>query len=435
MPLGAQTIAQEFSAQVPVRQRVQAISPLATHAHPGKIMARGPEDDQRGGGAPGNDLCSSETPGALAVDASLTFTGTTVGATEEGDFVPGSELEGAGPTVWHAFTTTECANVTISYCGTDPVFGTVWIFLSTECPAGTYTLASDYAFDCADGNVILTYDNLPAGTYYLPVQFDEVDANGPYTIEVSAAACVPPQPYCTDQFGISQNMEPICSVVFAGIDNPSCATVNCGDILEDFTALPPAEVVAGNTYSLSVTGMTDGNYNNYVTAFFDWDQDSIFEASYQVGVITNSACETTVSGDIAVPANALEGLSRMRIIKDYAGSAVYPADPCGSYDYGQAEDYLVNVQIPTGLNAVAAADWSIYPNPGNGDIIISSGAVQGKVHVAVLDMTGRTVHTGTLNMVANGQTALRLAGQLAAGTYMLRLTGDAGRSEQRFMVR
>ncbi|MBP9080456.1 MAG: T9SS type A sorting domain-containing protein, partial [Flavobacteriales bacterium] len=382
-----------------------------------------------------NDLCSGVPPEALAVGASLTFTGTTVGATEAGDFVPGSELEGAGPTVWHAFTTTECANVTISYCGTDPVFGSVWIFLSTECPAGTYTLATSYAFDCADGNVILNYDNLPAGTYYLPVQLEPESANGPYTIDVSAAACTPPEPYCTDLFSISQNMEPICSVLFAGIDNPSCATVNCGDILEDFTALPPAEVVAGNTYSLSVTGMSDGNFNNYVTAFFDWDQDSIFEASYQVGVITNSACETTVSGDIAVPSTALEGVSRMRIVKDYSGTVAYPADPCGSYDYGQAEDYLVNVQLPTGLNAVASANWSIYPNPGNGDIIISSGPVQGQVQVAVLDMTGRLVHAGTMNMMAKGHNTLRLAGQLAAGTYLLRLTGEAGRSEQRFMVR
>ncbi len=142
--------------------------------------------------APANDGCVS-TADALTAGSPLTFTGTTVGATNTGDFVPGSELDGQAPTVWHAFTTTECANVTISYCGTPSVFANVWVFLAPSCPAGDdYILATAYNFtDCADGNVTLTYLSLPAGTYHLPVMYDGADANGPYTIEVSAAPCDP----------------------------------------------------------------------------------------------------------------------------------------------------------------------------------------------------------------------------------------------------
>jgi hypothetical protein len=145
--------------------------------------------------APDNDLCSSVTPEDLAIGGSLQFTGTTAGATSTDDFAPGSALDGLGATVWHAFSTTECADVTIDYCGTAPPFLSVWIFLSPDCPAGDdYILATSSADDvtCGDGNLTLQYPGLPAGTYYLPVMFHGTFANGPYTINVSAAACPAP---------------------------------------------------------------------------------------------------------------------------------------------------------------------------------------------------------------------------------------------------
>lgn len=140
--------------------------------------------------APSNDVCGS-TPVDLAADNSINFSGTTVGATNTGDFVAGSGLEGQAATVWHEFTTTECVNLAISYCGTTPKFTGVWIFLSPSCPAGDdYILATSYdTLACADGNETLLYDALPPGTYHLPVMFDAAEANGPYTIEVSATGC------------------------------------------------------------------------------------------------------------------------------------------------------------------------------------------------------------------------------------------------------
>jgi len=386
--------------------------------------------------SPENDNCGDVTPVALATGSSVTFTGTTVGASNVGDFEPGSELEGEAPTVWHAFTLSECANVTVSYCDTDPAFGNVWIFLSPSCPAGDdYILATNYNFTACPGNATITYNGLEAGTYYLPVMYDAADANGPYSIDVTAVACPPVEPYCTNVINFTQNVEPICSVQFAGIDNTSCGTLNCGPALEDFTSLPPAQVVAGQSYSLSVTGNTDGDYNNYISVFFDWDQDGTFETSQEVGSIVNSACSPAISTTIDVPETAAEGTTRMRIIKDWASSAVYPSDPCGTYDYGQAEDYLVNVTIPTGVNAATGAAWNVFPNPNNGDFTITSGNESGKVLVEVLDLTGRQVHAEQRYMVRGEQTTFNMANRLAAGTYVLRLTSEAGRHEQRIVVR
>ncbi|MEO7082482.1 MAG: hypothetical protein ABIY71_13185, partial [Flavobacteriales bacterium] len=49
--------------------------------------------------APVNDGCAS-SPVALATGSSVNFTGTTAGATNTGDFVPGSDLDGESATVW-----------------------------------------------------------------------------------------------------------------------------------------------------------------------------------------------------------------------------------------------------------------------------------------------------------------------------------------------
>ena len=138
--------------------------------------------------APENDECGSVTAQALNVGSPVTFAGTTIGATVTGDYAPGSALDGSGPSVWHAFTITECASVTVAYCGTTPAFGNVWIVLADACPANDLFFFQTWdTTQCGDQNITIFYDSLAAGTYYLPVLVDGT-ANGPYTILLTATA-------------------------------------------------------------------------------------------------------------------------------------------------------------------------------------------------------------------------------------------------------
>lgn len=141
--------------------------------------------------APANDQCANAIEEFLTVGSSLTFTGTTAGSDTSGDYAPGSALQGPDPVVWHAFTTTECAGVTISYCATDPAFDDVLAVLATGCPADSLVYAGSFdLLACGDGDATIHFDSLAAGTYYLPVLFDPEDANGPYGIAVDAVPCV-----------------------------------------------------------------------------------------------------------------------------------------------------------------------------------------------------------------------------------------------------
>ncbi len=141
---------------------------------------------------PANDRCTDVTPQVLPAGGALTFTGNNTNATSTGDFPQGSPYF-AAPVVWHAFTTTVCTDLTLSYCGQDPVWTNSLGFLSSDCPGSTLTFFTTYNDQaCGDGNRTYTFIDLPAGTYYLPVLLDaNDDAIGPYTVEVSAAACDP----------------------------------------------------------------------------------------------------------------------------------------------------------------------------------------------------------------------------------------------------
>src|SRR5690606_16768850 len=143
--------------------------------------------------------------------------------------------------------------------------------------------------------------------------------------------------YC-NTLAITNTVEPICNVTFAGIDNDSPSTVGGSTpALEDFTNLV-ANVEQGGNYTISATGNTAGDFDTYITAYFDWDQDNVFETVVPLGFITNTVCGIVISAEVDVPADAALGQSRMRVVKNFNAA---PIDPCGSYSYGQAEDYTV----------------------------------------------------------------------------------------------
>ncbi len=139
-----------------------------------------------------NDLCTSVSPDALAVDATIIWTGDNTGATMTGDYTPGSILEGLGnASVWHAFTTTTCTDLTVEYCGTNPAFTSYLNILATTCPASNAFLVTQQynTTACGDGNPTLYFNSVPAGTYYFPVWMVTGEAEGPYTVTITAAVC------------------------------------------------------------------------------------------------------------------------------------------------------------------------------------------------------------------------------------------------------
>jgi hypothetical protein len=110
----------------------------------------------------------------------------------------------------------------------------------------------------------------------------------------------------------------------------------------DGTATPIADLVAGQTYPIEVDVHTDGStYEEFVKVWFDLNQNGAIEDPaelvFEQGKDVTSFA--TFSGTFTVPATAYNGQVYLRTIMQYSSTP----ELCGTYTFGQTEDYLVNV--------------------------------------------------------------------------------------------
>ena len=154
----------------------------------------------------------------------------------------------------------------------------------------------------------------------------------------------------------------------------------------------------------------------------------------------NDAGETvaTGSGSVAiskaftVPATSKNGATRMRVQMHYGSSST---NPCATLDYGEVEDYTVNISGGTGLNSIAGisaedaaiknanATVTVAPNP----VVSTNATVQyhlangGTTSLRIIDLSGRNLQTIQLGNQNTGEHnyALRNLANLTSGTYMI----------------
>jgi plastocyanin len=104
---------------------------------------------------------------------------------------------------------------------------------------------------------------------------------------------------------------------------------------------------------------------------------------------------------------------------------------CGSLDLVGAP-FTVEICSSIETNELANG-FQVYPNPTNGDFSILAG-IDAKVVVELMDATGRVVYTEQRWSSSTTPMQITLGGSLTPGMYVLRLSSDLGRSEQRIVV-
>lgn len=224
--------------------------------------------------------------------------------------------------------------------------------------------------------------------------------------------------YCASQ-GNSVADELIARVQFAGIDNSSTG----GTGYTNFTAIS-GNVVRGTGYSISVTPQWTGSkYNEGYAVYIDWNQDGDFSDSGETAW-TRSATQTTpVTGTITVPATAALGSTRMRVSMRYN---TIPA-ACGSFNYGQVEDYTLNVSSSARVEDMTSTmNLSLYPNPVSGDMLQISG-IDGDATYRIVNMLGQQMGQGKIE-----NDSVQVSG-LSVGTYLIEVTSGGQTTVKRFI--
>lgn len=249
-------------------------------------------------------------------------------------------------------------------------------------------------------------------------------------IKVDYTYVQPPVSYCgplsfVDSLFGSDGDEPITLVNFAGINNTTAATLNIGNYHEYFLS-QTANVTAGQSYDITLKGNTGGNFTSNFAVFIDWNQNGSLDDAgevYQVTqTITNSSGTDAAQAvhTISVPATALQGSTRMRVKKMYGTTDL--TDPCEGSDYGQAEDYMVNVTNLLSVNDEVKRNqtFKAYPNPVKDILNIDS---QTKVEsVEMYDLSGKRV----LNTEINSLKFNVNLSELSTGIYILKAQTEDG---------
>ena len=159
--------------------------------------------------------------------------------------------------------------------------------------------------------------------------------------------------YCTSTATYASD-EDILNVTFGTLNNTStCSTTGTGpgSVLNMYSnyksgAGAPAapNVTQGDVVSLSLgLGTCGGSYGNLAKVFIDWNQNGLFtDAGEEVYLSPGGSGARTVTGSVTVPLSAVPGNTGMRVVfvETTTASSV---TPCGTYSWGETEDYLINV--------------------------------------------------------------------------------------------
>lgn len=256
-----------------------------------------------------------------------------------------------------------------------------------------------------------------------------------------------PTGYCSST-GNSVSDEWIQRVQIGSIDNTSGANNGYGDFTTQRT-----DMVLGASINATLTiGWADRQFNEGFAVWIDYNRDGDFaDAGEQV--ITSSSASTTnpVTGSFTVPSTASTGLTRMRVTMRY--NAV-PSDPClASFDFGEVEDYLVNlvpgttapgvganpgtsiVQTAYNPDGVKEVEASAYPNPAQNFTKVSVQAGIGtQVKMLMMNVNG-------IGLVSRQQTSKTGVveekfdtSNLKSGLYLIQVQTATGRRVLKVMV-
>jgi GEVED domain/Bacterial Ig domain len=193
---------------------------------------------------------------------------------------------------------------------------------------GTTTIATG-----ANANVVIS----SPGAHTITARVtDSGGLQGSQMVNVSVlSAPPPPATYCSLS-GSMTNFEWIAAVASAGVSNVSG---NNGGY-RDYTAWQ-FNMTSGSGNSIVLTpGFSGGPYTEHWYVWVDLNRDNTFSANELLLSTSSSSALSTI---LTIPAGTAPGPTRMRVALSYGAIP----QPCGSFQYGEVEDYTLNIQSQT----------------------------------------------------------------------------------------
>ncbi len=200
---------------------------------------------------------------------------------------------------------------------------------------------------------------------------DQKSSNDTTKTSVTNSNCNP-LGYCDDG-------DSFTSVTFSDLSNTSGCSSNG---YSDFSS-QVATVERNKTYSLSVSIDYD---ENKLSVWIDYNDNQVFEDEERV--LTNEVLDYTGNYNINIPADAEVGKHLMRLRTSWDSPS---SDPCVELEYGETEDYTVDVVDENNIEEVNAFEFEVIP-VGNGVQILANELYQKDLNVRLFNGIGQSLY-------------------------------------------
>ncbi len=240
--------------------------------------------------------------------------------------------------------------------------------------------------------------------------------------------------YCTSKAS-STAYEYIKTITVGSFTNTSGSNTGYGT----FTNLT-IPMSSGTTKSLTLTPgfSTSSMYPENWAVYIDYNKNGSFTDAGEK-VYSSSPSSLAVNGSFTVP-TGLSGTTTMRVIMSFTAVS----SPCGSFSFGETEDYTVNFSLAGAVGALIDDEPQsygsdneevtpaplIYPNPATNQVSINLTPVDDlPMKVEIISITGQVV-AAQIAATEDRIATINLS-DLAPGVYLVRsYTGDRARTEK-----
>lgn len=241
--------------------------------------------------------------------------------------------------------------------------------------------------------------------------------SAPITVNTTGCGACTDLEYCATTGGDSSD-EWIANVQLGDIDNDSGNDDGYGDYTDVST-----DLTVGQVHAIRLEPDFSGfQFNEWFHVWIDIDQSGSFEAPEELVFNSGGADNEAVDGTLEIPGTATLGATRMRVVMRYSEA---PEEACApDFDYGEVEDYCVNLVVNTGQGLIeSGADngMLIFPQPASDRITIRTATFRSGSAVNVMDAMGRKAVSFNLTQA---EQVLDISG-LAGGTYTVSIVDGA----------
>lgn len=287
-------------------------------------------------------------------------------------------------------------------------------------PAG-----GSWMFYDLDASTLFTLENLSPCTDY-EAQVLTLCTTGPTTYSnptffktAGCGSCTDAN-YCTAKAEYADE-EWIASVAIGNWEHNSGG--NSG--YQDFTGNQASVLQIFSQTPLDVTvtpGFSGLPYKEHFRIFIDFNMDGDFNDDGELAFDPGWASDSPMYGQLAVPDFQSLGLTRMRVMMKYKGVSNLPPTPCETFEFGQVEDYCVELSLPVSAEVPGQMSSAllVYPQPASEEVTLEfpDNAATGTWNISAWDVTGRQIFSEMRSVATNGTLQLTVR-DWPSGAYVV----------------